>query len=93
MIGDAPIATAILDRLQQHAKEVQTTGSSYRLRCEPTDSIISDDGRKSSNPGFGKRKSLSVSLVTLPKTTIVHSQIYQPQSLTTYKRGWCSPAK
>ena len=32
LIGDAPAATAILDRFLQHAQIVNITGKSYRLR-------------------------------------------------------------
>ena len=32
LMGDVPAATAILDRVLQHAEIIQITGKSYRLR-------------------------------------------------------------
>lgn len=35
LMGDVPAATAILDRVLQHAEIIQITGKSYRLRGQP----------------------------------------------------------
>jgi len=60
LIGDVPSATAILDRFLQHAKVIQITGRSYRLRGKPADNISSDNEPKTSQtrkPGSGKLNS------------------------------------
>lgn len=46
LIGDAPAATAILDRFLQHAQILSITGKSYRLRRS--------DGKAEAEPGTGK---------------------------------------
>jgi DNA replication protein DnaC len=56
LIGDVPSATAILDRFLQHAKVIEITGRSYRLRGKPADKSISDEESKTSQsrkPGPG----------------------------------------
>ena len=47
LLGDAPGASAILDRFLHHAELVQMTGRSYRLRHQPAPSL---DGVEDSKP-------------------------------------------
>jgi DNA replication protein DnaC len=50
LLGDAPAAAAILDRLCQQAEIIQITGRSYRLRQTPPPSAVEPE-KKKSNPG------------------------------------------
>ena len=49
LLGDAPAATAILDRLCQQAEIIQITGRSYRLRQTPPTTAVEPE-KKKSNP-------------------------------------------
>jgi DNA replication protein DnaC len=49
LLGDAPGASAILDRFLHHAELVQMTGRSYRLRHQMTPSL---DGAEDSKPAI-----------------------------------------
>src|SRR6516162_7107722 len=49
LLGDAPGASAILDRFLHHAELVQMTGRSYRLRHQATPSF---DGVEDSKPAI-----------------------------------------
>jgi DNA replication protein DnaC len=57
LLGDAPGATAILDRFLHHAELVRMTGRSYRLRHHTTSPEESVDASKPANapPGSAKR--------------------------------------
>jgi len=56
LLGDAPGASAILDRFLHHAELVQMTGRSYRLRHQATASL---DGIEDSKPAIAPSGSAS----------------------------------
>lgn len=52
LLGDVPSATAILDRLLQHAEILQITGKSYRLRSPKISTSDEVTGRKKAQEGM-----------------------------------------
>ena len=53
LLGDAPGATAILDRFLHHAELVRMTGRSYRLRNQPAPGLEGVDDSKPANAPTG----------------------------------------
>src|SRR6516162_5218058 len=58
LLGDAPGASAILDRFLHHAELVQMTGRSYRLRHQSAQSLDGVEDSKPANapPGSGDKR-------------------------------------
>ena len=63
LLGDAPGASAILDRFLHHAELVQMTGRSYRLRHQATASL---DGIEDSKPAIAPSGSVAADAESKP---------------------------